>query len=223
MAIRLEKTGDTHKIDLTKRGDNPQEEILVNLNWSRKKGFWASLTGRNVDLGLGCWYKLQDGATSCIDGLQFAHELGGDKNQNTKQGCYVQKPWIWHSGNDRSGAVSEGENMLINLQGVSDLKRMTIYCFICKGAAKWAEQNVVVTIKVPGNEDIVVEMGKQYSAQKFCAIAEILFDTDNSMTVEKLVTFHDGHGDCDKAYHWNMQKKYRRLPNCVTSIRPNFR
>jgi tellurite resistance protein TerA len=70
--------------------------------------------------------------------------------------------------------------------------------------AKWAETNAVVTIKVPGNPDVVVEMGKQYSAEKFCAVAEILFD-NNSITVRKLVTFHDGHGGCDKAYNWGMQ------------------
>jgi tellurite resistance protein TerA len=204
MAIRLDKTGDTHKIDLTKRGNSPQKEMLINLNWTQKKGFWASLTSSNVDLDLGCWYELRDGSKSCIDALQFAHGQGGGKNQSTRQGCYSQKPWIWHSGDDRSGSATEGENMLVNPQGIGDLKRITIYCYIYEGAAKWAETNGVVTIKVPGNEDIVVEMGKQYSADKFCAIAEIVFDSD-SMTVRKLVTFHNGHGECDKRYNWGMQ------------------
>ena len=205
MAIRLEKTGDTHKIDLTKRGDNPSKEILINLNWSQKKGFWASLTNTNIDLDLGCWYELRDGSKSCIDALQFAHGQGGYKNQLTRQGCYIQKPWIWHSGDDRSGTASEGENILVNPQGVWDIKRMTIYCYIYEGVARWAETNGVVTIKVSGKEDVVVEMGKQYSDSKFCAIAEIIFGTDNSMIVKKLVTFHGGHGDCDKAYNWRMQ------------------
>lgn len=65
--------------------------------------------------------------------------------------------------------------------------------------------NAVVTVKVPENPDIVVEMGKQYSTQKFCAIAEILFDSNNSITVKKLVTFHNGHADCDKTHNWGMK------------------
>ena len=28
------------------------------------------------------------------------------------------------------------------------------------------------------------------------------FAGDNSITVKKLVTFHDGHRDCDKQYGW---------------------
>jgi len=208
MAIKLEKQGDSHKIDLTKRGDNTSKEIIINLNWSQEKqSAWSKLWSgdKSIDLDLGVWYELRDGDKSCIDGLQFARGQGGSKNQRTRQGCYIQKPWIWHSGDDRSGASAEGENMLINPQGVTDLKRLTVYCFIYEGAAKWAETNAVVTIKVPGNPDIVVEMGKQYSSQTFCAIAEILFGEDNSMTVRKLVTFHNGHSDCDKAYNWGMQ------------------
>ena len=206
--ITLEKQGDSHKIDLTKKSDSVSKEIIINLNWfQEKQGAWSKFWqgDKSIDLDLGCWYELQDGTKSCIDGLQFAHGQGGAKDQNSKQGCYTQKPWIWHSGDDRSGADAEGENMLINPKGVDDLKRITVYCFIYEGAAKWADTNAVVTIKVPGNPDIVVEMGQQNSSLKFCAIAEILFGMDNSMTVKKLVTFHDGHSGCDKAYNWGMQ------------------
>ncbi|MDR2621983.1 MAG: stress protein [Dysgonamonadaceae bacterium] len=207
MAIKLEKTGDTHKIDLTKRDNSAQKEIVINLNWSQgnQSGwskFWSG--DKSIDLDLGCWYELQNGTKSCIDGLQFAHGQGGNKNQVTRQGCYTQRPWIWHSGDDRSGSAGDGENILINPQGASELKRITVYTFIYDGVAKWAETNAVVTVKVPGNPDIIVEMGKQYSLEKFCAIAEILFDS-NSMTVKKLVTFHNGHNGCDKQYGWGMQ------------------
>lgn len=208
MAIRLEKQGDTHRIDLSKKEKGFLGEIVVNLNWFQpQQSGWSKFWGgdQSVDLDLGCWYELRDGSKSCIDGLQFAQGQGGPKNQVTRQGCYSQKPWIWHSGDDRSGSASDGENMLINPQGVKDLKRITVYCFIYEGAAKWADTNAVVTIKVPGNPDIIVEMGKQSSSQKFCAIAEILFGEDESMTVKKLVTFHDGHAECDKAYKWGMQ------------------
>ncbi|MDR2408182.1 MAG: stress protein [Bacteroidales bacterium] len=206
MAIRLEKQGDSHRIDLTKYGDNTSKEIIINLNWSQEKRTgWSKFWNRNksVDLDLGIWYELHNGNKSCIDGLQFAHGRGGSKNQLTRQGRYTDSPWIWHTGDDRSG-TGDGENILINPQGLSNLKRITIYTFIYEGVAKWAETNAVVTVKVPDNPDIVVEMGKQYNSEKFCAIAEVLFEKD-SLTVRKLVTFHNSHGECDRAYKWGMQ------------------
>jgi tellurite resistance protein TerA len=204
--ITLEKQGDSHKIDLTKRGENFSKEIIINLNWSQKppkKGFFAGLFRDNpdIDLDLGCFYELGDGTKFAIDGLQFSQDRGGSKDKVTRQGCFTGKPWIWHTGDDRSGAAGAGENILVNPQGLPDLKRILVYCFIFEGAAKWMETDAVVTIKVPDNPDIVVEMGKQYNALKFCAVAEILFDSNSSMTVKKLVTFHDGHSGCDQVYH----------------------
>ncbi|MDR1055203.1 MAG: stress protein [Prevotellaceae bacterium] len=206
--ITLEKQGDSHKIDLTKGGSDLTKEIIVNLNWSqpeKKKGFFANLFSGNqeIDLDLGCFYELADGRKSVIDGLQFAHGVGGPRNKPTRQGCYIEAPWVWHSGDDRSGA-GEGENILVNPTGIGDLKRMIIYCFIYDGVARWDLSNGIATVKVTGNPDIVVEMGKQTDPRKFCAVAEILFDKE-SITVKKLVSFHNGHEECDKVYTWGMK------------------
>lgn len=45
-------------------------------------------------------------------------------------------------------------------------------------------------------------MGEQNTNKKFCAIASIEIGDDNSLEVQKLVTFHDGHSDCDRRYGW---------------------
>ena len=207
--ITLEKQGDSHKINLSKEGSSASQEIIINLNWTqeaKKKGFFANLFGGSgaIDLDLGCFYALENGQKSVIDGLQFAHGQGGPKDKLTRQGRYTDFPWIWHSGDDRSG-VGTGENILVNPKAINEIKRIVVYCFIYEGVAKWAETNAVVTIKVPGNPDVVVEMGSQSTQKKFCAIAELVFDGDNSITVKKLVSFHDGHADCDKAHRWGMQ------------------
>jgi tellurite resistance protein TerA len=202
--ITLEKQGDSHKINLTKGSSTTPKEIVINLNWKQKSGIWAKLTKSAIDLDLGCFFELRDGQKSVIDGLQFAHGQGGGRDQFTRQGCYSGKPWIWHTGDDRSGA-GDGENILINPQGIADIKRIIVYCFIYEGVAKWAESNAIVTVKVSGNQDIVVEMGSQSDPRTFCAIAEILFDGSNSITVKKLVTFHAGHSECDRAYNWGMK------------------
>lgn len=206
--ITLEKQGDSHKIDLSKGGSAISKEIIINLNWTQgeqPKGFWSKLFSGSseVDLDLGCFYELQNGQKTVIDGLQFAHGQGGPKDRLTRQGRYTDFPWIWHTGDDRSGAGA-GENILVNPKGLSELKRIVVYCFIYEGAAKWNETNAVVTIKVPENPEVVVEMGKQFDSRTFCAIAELLFD-EGSITVKKLVSFHNGHADCDKAYQWGMK------------------
>lgn len=202
MAIRLEKGGDTHRINLEKQSGRPLAgEIVINLDWD-KGGFFKSLLGGAVDLDLGCFFELRDGRKSLMDGLQFSHGRGGNRHQVTKQGCYDQAPYIWHQGDDRGGGASSGETILVNPNGVSEIKRIVVYTFIFDGVAKWSETNAVVKVKVPGSEDVIVEMGRQTSNKRFCAIVQLDFGEDNSITVKKLVTFHDSHSDCDKQYRW---------------------
>ena len=90
----------------------------------------------------------------------------------------------------------------MNPKGINDIKRIIVYTFIYEGVARWSETNAVVKVQVPGNQDVVVKMGQQSSDKKFCAIAELDFGGDNSITVKRLLTFHDGHSDCDRMYGW---------------------
>ena len=158
--------------------------------------------GKPIDLDLGCFYELRNGIKMVIDGLQFSHGRGGGRNQQTRQGCYTQSPYIWHQGDDRGGSTQSGETIYINPQGLKELKRIIVYTFIYQGVAKWAETDAVITIKIPGHEDVIVKMGQQYDNHIFCAIAELDFGTDNSITVKKLVTFHKDHQECDNMYKW---------------------
>jgi len=197
MAIVLEKSGDKHCINLEK-GSSTSGEIQINLNWNQG--------GDNpMDLDLGCFYELRSGTKRLIDGLQFSRGRGGTRDQKTNQGSYDHHPYIWHTGDDRTGL--SGETILVNPKGVNEISRMIIYTFIFEGAARWSETNAVVRVKIPGHEDVVVEMGKQGSNQRFCAIAELLFAGDNSITVKKLVTFHDSHSNCDAVYNWGFKYK----------------
>lgn len=204
MAITLEKSGDQHRINLEKGGVSFQGEIKINLDWS-KGGFLKQMLGGAVDLDLGCFYELRNGKKQLIDGLQFAHNQGGPRNRQTRQGCYDMEPYIWHKGDDRGGGSESGETILVNSAHINDIKRIIVYTFIYDGVAKWADTNAVVKVSVPGNEDIIVEMGRQSDSRKFCAIAELDFGDDNSITVRKLVTFHDSHSSCDKTYNWGFK------------------
>ena len=207
--ITLQKKGDSHTLSLKKTTLN--QEISINLNWDAKPqakpGLFRSIFGGNgaIDLDLGVFWELQNGYKSCIDGMQFTRGQGGPRTRLTKQGCYVDQPWVWHCGDDRSGTTTTGETILVNPKGFGDLKRLVIYCFIYKGVAKWAQTNAVITVKVPGNPDIEVELGKHDDARNFCAIAGIDFQGANQLKVTKYVTFHNDHSYCDQTYGWGMR------------------
>ncbi len=201
MAIELKKGGDTHRIDLTKRtGSNLNGEITINLDWSDGKSGFLGIFKNAIDLDLGCFYEMRDGTKMLIDGLQFSHGRGGNRNQQTRQGCYTSAPYIQHYVDVIAGGP--GETITAMPLVVDSIKRIIVYTFIYEGVARWAETDAVVKVIVPGVETVEVKMGQQNSNKKFCAIAQLDFNGDNSITVKKLVTFHDGHSDCDRAYGW---------------------
>lgn len=213
--VTLKNKGDAHTIELKQKG--AADEIVINLNWnsggsgseSSTGGIFGRLLGGRknggIDLDLGCFYELNGGGKSVIDGLQFSED-GGPRDKITRQGCYTQSPWIWHMGDDRSGSeMDAGEFILINPQGYEELCRLTIYAYIYEGVTAWDQTDGVVTLKVPSNPVIEIEMGQQHSKDNFCAIAGIDFLGKSQIRVTKLLTFHKGHGECDKTYNWGMR------------------
>lgn len=206
--ILLKKKGDAEIVRLKSKA--AARSMVVNLNWKT-----------SADLDLGCFYELKRAAPpkkgflsallgggagnmkSVIDGLQFSRGRGGPRDEQTQQGCYTAPPYVWHTGDDRSGRSTDGESILINPAGCSELKRITIYAFIYEGAPQWSRTDGVVTVSIPGSPDVVVEMGRQSSRKAFCAVAGLDF-LEDSVRVTKLVTFHDGHADCDRAYRWGL-------------------
>jgi uncharacterized protein involved in tellurium resistance len=209
--VTLKAKGDAHTFTIKQK--DSIDEIMINLNWKT-----------NADLDLGCFYELHPASSngggffsklmssdneanfSVIDGVQFSQGRGGGRNQQTSQGCYTKRPWIWHMGDDRTGAQSaEGETILVNPQGYSEFKRIHIYAFIFEGVSRWNQTDAVVTLKVPGNPDIVVEMGNQNNQEGMCLIATLDFIGGDQIRVQKQVSFHHGHSAADKAYGWGLK------------------
>ena len=187
MAVELKKG---QKVNLKKKV--PIGEILINLNWDQpKKRF---LFGpRPIDLDLGCLYELKNGRKGTVQALGNAF---GNLNA---------EPWIALDGDDRTGANAAGENMRINGAKIADIQRVLVYTFIYEGAANWQTANGVVTLRYPGNEDIIVRMDEYNNARRMCAIALLENNGGDGFTVEKQVTFFDGHAQMDKAYGWGLR------------------
>lgn len=197
------------KVTLKEKGDNfvikqksQTGELLINLNWDqhpqgeKKAGLFSKLLGGKsdgaVDLDLGCLFDLQNGTKGAIQPL------------GNSFGSFDYPPYVLHLGDDRTGALAQGENMKVNLAHVSQLNRILIFTYIYEGVPNWTATNAVVTVKVPGQPVLEVPMGSQMDSRNFCAIAMIEFG-GGEIKVTKLVSFHQGHPDCDKTYGWGLK------------------
>lgn len=192
------------KISLTKRGDviNLQKkgsalgEIVINLNWNQKKtgggGFFKRASG-GVDLDLGCLFELKDGRKSVVQALGRSF---GDLNR---------PPYIALDGDDRTGAVTTGENLRINGNKLAEIRRILVFAFIYEGAANWAQADGVVTIKQPGGPDIEVRMDEHDNRKGMCGIALIENVNDQTFSIKRLVQYFSGHRELDEAHGWGMR------------------
>ncbi len=187
MAVELKKG---QKVNLKKKV--PIGEILINLNWDQPKKRFL-FAPKPIDLDLGCLYELKNGRKGTVQALGNAF------------GHLNAEPWIALDGDDRTGASAAGENLRINGAKIPDIKRVLVYTFIYEGAANWQTANGVVTLRYPGNEDIIVRMDEYNNARRMCAIALLENNGDDGFSVEKQVSFFDGHAQMDKAYGWGMR------------------
>lgn len=188
MAVELKKG---QKVNLVKKGAS-LGEILINLNWDKPKKR-LFFTPPAIDLDLGCLFELKDGRKGAVQAL--GNSFGSLKNP----------PFVSLDGDDRTGESEGGENLRVNGDKVSEIKRLLIYTFIYEGAANWREANGVVTVRYPGSEDLIVRMDEYSTNLKMCAIALMENVNGDSFSVEKQVKFFAGHRQMDQAFNWGLQ------------------
>lgn len=196
MAISLKKG---EKVSLVKKAEG-LGEILINLNWntrSENRGFLSRLflgkgEPQGIDLDLGCLYELKSGRKGVVQALGKA--FGSLKNP----------PYIALDGDDRTGAVTTGENLRIDGNKIAEIRRVLVFTYIYEGVANWQQANAAVTIKYPGAEDLIIKMDEYSSSKKMCALALFTNQNDQTFSVEKLVMFYNRHKELDAAYNWGL-------------------
>jgi len=194
MAVELRKSGE--KVNLQKTSNKNFGEITINLNWnqesSKSKGFFGSLfASKPIDLDIGCLYELNDGSKGVVQAL------------GNSFGSRTSSPYIMLDKDDRSGSSSDGENIFVNGDFFSKIKRIVVFTFIYEGAPNWAEANGIVTIKQKGSQDIVIKMDDHSSGKIMCALAYIE-NNGETVSIERLVKYYSGHAELDNAYKWGM-------------------
>ena len=174
-----------HSVSLEKKGDS-FGEILVNLNWNQK-GNMASM-----DLDIGCLFELAGGRPGAVQAL------------GRNFGDYFYAPWIELMGDDRSGQIHEGETLRINGQHWVSIRRVLVFASIYDGAPNWAATDAQITIRAPGQDDIMVELDEYSRHHRVCAVASIE-NVGGSVRITKHVTFHADEEMLDHAYGYGLR------------------
>ena len=184
-------------VSLTK-GGGASGVMRVNLNWNARPagggGFLKKLAGGgggSIDLDLGCLYELKNGAKGVVQALGNAF------------GSTQQAPWVKLDGDDRSGSSSGGENLLINLDRLDEIKRILVFAYIYEGVPAWDQADGVVTLFPVGAEPIEVRLDES-SNTKMCAIA-LLEEQSGQLHVRREIRYIQGmHQTLDQTYGWGL-------------------
>lgn len=190
-------------ISLEKKGSGDYGEMVINLNWNQKPtnekgGLFGALRGnKGIDLDLGCMIEFADGNKTVVQAL-------GDSFGN-----YNQMPWVHLLGDDRSGALTEGEFIKINGGHWASFKRVLVYAFIYEGTPSWDQAQARISIKMPGQPELEAHLDSHDTGNTMCAIA-MIENISNGMQVTKLVDYFKGHPNMDEAFGFGFNWKSGR-------------
>ncbi|MFI6769203.1 TerD family protein [Streptomyces sp. NPDC050355] len=191
--VRLTKvtlTKDAPVVSLTKQGGT-SGAMRVNLNWStggagkrltkklgRKameamgaRGALLPSSGE-LDLDLCALYELTDGAAGVV------HPLGNNF------GTLHAPPYIQLDGDDRTGAVADGENLTINLDHQARIKRILIFVTVYAGARSFEGLSATVTLRPQHGAPVEFTLDACTVPSKVCALA-LITNTGSELVVQR--------------------------------------
>lgn len=185
--VTLEKSGQT--VSLEKRGAS-FGEIVVNLNWSRARGWFGG--GGAIDLDLGCLVELTDGSKGVVQALG---NMFGD---------FDDAPYIELSGDDRTGDVSDGETLRINGAHWTKIRRVCIFANIYDGVPNWQKTDGVVLVTMPDQPPIEVRMTEGRNDKRLCGVV-MLENEGGRLKATRLVEYVRDQEQLDRRFGWGLR------------------
>jgi tellurite resistance protein TerA len=209
--VRLSKitlTKSSPSVSLSKQGGT-SGRLRVNLNWQQRapqqqKLGWkekiAKAVSGSLDLDLCALFELTDGRKGVVQALGNAF------------GSLHQPPYIHLDGDDRTGAVSTGENLTINLDHARELRRVVIFVTIYSGASSFKDiANAMVTLTPERGAPIEFSLDECTVASPVCALALLTNDGSGDLLVNREARYLipdrgvSPQRTVDYAYGWGMQ------------------
>ncbi|MEW2808922.1 TerD family protein [Streptomyces massasporeus] len=205
--VRLTKvtlTKASPSVSLTKQGGT-SGALHVNLNWEVRKQFsgWSGKFGRptamhsDLDLDLCALYELDDGSKGVVQAL------------GNSFGALHQPPYIHLDGDDRTGAVSTGENLTVNLDHKNAFRRILVFVTIYEGARSFADLNASVTLRPQHGAPIEFSLDECTVPSLVCALA-LITNTGGDLIVQREARYLvpdrgvSPQRTVDHAYGWGM-------------------
>lgn len=205
--VRLTKvtlTKAAPSVSLSKQGGT-SGALRVNLNWEVRKQFsgWGSKRGRAVamhndlDLDLCALFELADGRKGVVQALGNAF------------GALHQPPYIHLDGDDRTGAVSSGENLTVNLDRKNDFRRILVFVTIYEGARSFADLHATVTLQPQYGAPIDFSLDECTVPSTVCALA-LITNNGGDLVVQREARYLvpergvSPQRTVDYAYGWGM-------------------
>lgn len=191
-------------VSLSKQGGT-SGALRVNLNWEVRKQFsgWGSKRGRAVamhndlDLDLCALFELADGRKGVVQALGNAF------------GALHQPPYIHLDGDDRTGAVSSGENLTVNLDRKNDFRRILVFVTIYEGARSFADLHATVTLQPQFGAAIDFSLDECTVPSTVCALA-LITNNGGDLVVQREARYLvpergvSPQRTVDHAYGWGM-------------------
>ncbi|MFJ4276732.1 TerD family protein [Streptomyces massasporeus] len=205
--VRLTKvtlTKASPSVSLTKQGGT-SGALHVNLNWEVRKQFsgWSSKFGRptamhsDLDLDLCALYELNDGSKGVVQAL------------GNSFGALHQPPYIHLDGDDRTGAVTTGENLTVNLDHKNAFRRILVFVTIYEGARSFADLHASVTLRPQHGAPIEFSLDECTVPSLVCALA-LITNTGGDLIVQREARYLvpdrgvSPQRTVDHAYGWGM-------------------
>lgn len=205
--VRLTKvtlTKEAPSVSLTKQGGT-SGALRVNLNWQVHKQFsgWGSKLGRaiaqhsDLDLDLCALFELSDGSKGVVQSLGNAF------------GALHQPPYIHLDGDDRTGAMSSGENLTVNLDHKQAFRRILIFVTIYAGARSFADLHATVTLTPANGAAVDFSLDECTVPSTVCALA-LITNTGGDLMVQREARYLvpergvSPQRTVDHAYGWGM-------------------
>ncbi|MFJ5290792.1 TerD family protein [Streptomyces sp. NPDC088348] len=207
--VRLSKvtlTKEAPAVSLAKQGGT-SGAMRVNLNWETRqqqpKG-WAAKLGKavaamnsGIDLDLCALYELTDGRKGVVQALGNAF------------GSLSRPPYIHLDGDDRTGSVSAGENLTVNLDQKNNIRRVLIFVTIYEGAKSFADLHATVTLQPQNGAAIDFSLDECTVPSTVCALALITNNAGDLVVQREARYLVPDRGvspqrTVDQAYGWGM-------------------
>ncbi|WP_030208342.1 hypothetical protein [Streptomyces sp. NRRL S-87] len=153
--------------------------IKVNLDWTppraaaeraapEKRGLFGRLraslqsaAAKDVDLDLGCMIRFNDGTKTVVQALGNAF------------GSVHDFPYVALDSDDRTGAGSDGENLVINLGHQAEFQKLLLFVYIYDGAGDFRGLDAVVNLTSDSGDRFRVSLDDCPPRAHACAIALI--------------------------------------------------